>query len=105
MANLKEIKAALEARLEELLGRASEIEENLSSPGSQDWEENATESEDDEVMAKLGDVTEQEIHEIRLALSRIASGNYGTCTSCGSQISIERLKAIPSTNTCVRCAG
>lgn len=104
MTDLKKVKAELERRLSELTSRASDIEESLSTPGSQDWEENATESEDDEVMSRLGDVTEQEIHEIRLALSRIESGQYGTCSACGKQISAERLTALPGTNTCVKCA-
>lgn len=105
MSDLKNVKVELERRLAELTSRAAEIEENLSSPGSQDWEENATESEDDEVMSRLSDVTDHEIHEIRLALSRIESGHYGTCSTCGKPISAERLSALPGTNTCVKCAS
>lgn len=104
MSDYSAIKAALERQLEELVVRAEGIEDSLSSPGNSDWEENAVESEDDEVLAGVGDVTKHEIEEIRLALSRIESGHYGQCTACGEAISRERLKALPSATRCIRCA-
>lgn len=104
MTGNAKIKAALEAQLEELLQRAEKIEEQLSSPGNPDWEENAVESEDDEVLAGIGDLTKHEISEIRLALSRIESGQYEKCSGCGQPISKERLNAIPYATTCIRCA-
>ncbi len=104
MSGHARLKAQLEKKLSELLERASEIEDGLSSPGSTDWEDHATESEDDEVMASLGDLTRSEIHEIRLALSRIESGHYGTCVGCGQPIATERLAALPFATTCIRCA-
>jgi DnaK suppressor protein len=97
-------KAALEEMLLELNQRAAEIEARLSDPGSRDWEENATESEDDEVLARMGDVTKHEIREIHLALSRIENGNYETCTSCGDAIAPDRLRALPYATTCIKCA-
>jgi RNA polymerase-binding transcription factor DksA len=104
MADHADVKAVLEAQLEELLRRAGSIEEQLSSPGNPDWEENAVESEDDEVLAGLGDLTKHEISEVRLALSRIESGQYEKCTRCGQPIPTERLAAIPYATTCIRCA-
>lgn len=104
MTDYSDVKTELEAQLRELLGRAAEIEGTLSTPGSSDWEENAVESEDDEVMSTIGDMTKQEIQEIRLALSLIESGHYGICTSCGGTIGRERLKAMPSATKCIRCA-
>lgn len=98
------VKAQLEARLAELLGRAAEIETALSNPGNRDWDDNAKDSEDDEVNANMGDITSREIHEVRLALSLIESGRYGQCTSCGKPISAERLKALPYATTCVHCS-
>jgi DnaK suppressor protein len=98
------VKAALEARLDELMQRAAEIESRLSSPGSSDWEENAQESEDDEVMSGVGRVAKHEIQEIRLALNLIESGQYGKCTACGDTIAKARLEALPYVTTCIKCA-
>jgi len=104
MPDIAVIKARLEEQLKELLMRAQGIEDSLSTPGSRDWEENAVESEDDEVLSTVGNVTKQEINDIRLALSRIESGHYGKCISCGQAISKERLTAMPYATKCIRCA-
>lgn len=104
MSKHADVKAALQTQLDELLQRAGEIEKSLSSPGSADWEENAVESEDDEVLAGLSDLTKKEINEIRLALNRIETGHYGECTACGNPISKERLVAMPYATKCIRCA-
>ena len=105
MADHAAVKAVLEAKLNELMQRANEIESSLSDPGNDDWSDNAVESEDDEVLAGIGDLTKKEIHEIRLALNLIDSGHYGTCTTCGHSISKERLTAMPYATTCIKCAS
>lgn len=104
MKDYSGIKADLEAKLQELLHRSSELEEVLSNPGSSDSEELAQEIEGDETLAAIGDVTKQEIADIRLALDRIEKGSFGTCSHCGQPVSRERLAAIPWTNTCIHCA-
>ena len=104
MQNLAQVRTQLETQLDELLERASGIEDVLSDRGDADWEENAVDSECDEATAAVGDVTRKEIQEIRLALSRLENGTYGICASCGKPIAQERLTALPSTCTCSRCA-
>jgi DnaK suppressor protein len=37
------------------------------------------------------------------AISRIDSGVYGICESCGEQISMKRLEARPVTTLCIEC--
>ena len=39
------------------------------------------------------------------ALKRIDDGSYGTCEACGERIPKARLKAIPFTSLCVKCAA
>lgn len=104
MADHSTTKAMLEAKLKELLERASGIEDVLSDPGDRDWEENAVAMEEDEALAAVGDVTKQEISDIKLALHRIETGKYGLCVSCGGPISRERLMNLPWTSNCVHCA-
>lgn len=104
MISQNDVKAQLEVRLNELLQRAADIEARLSNPGSPDWEENATESEDDEVLSGVGIATKHEIQEIKLALNRIDTGHYGTCSACGGAIAKARLEALPYATTCVKCA-
>ena len=41
--------------------------------------------------------------EIEEAIRRMDLGTYGNCERCGAQIAVERLEAIPSARSCVRC--
>ncbi|HET9731099.1 MAG TPA: TraR/DksA C4-type zinc finger protein [Acidimicrobiales bacterium] len=41
--------------------------------------------------------------EAREALARLDAGTYGRCQNCGEQIAAERLEALPTAATCVRC--
>ena len=47
---------------------------------------------------------EDRLNAIEEALGRIEAGSYGQCVECGSEISIERLEAVPSASLCVDCA-
>ncbi len=44
---------------------------------------------------------ENRLNEVRLALSKIESGTYGVCKTCGKLIESERLEANPAAETCV----
>lgn len=98
-------KAQLETRLADLKGRLQGIEAELDSHDSKDWEELATEREGDEVLESMGVTGQQEIRQIEAALQRIAEGEYGYCTKCGSEIADERLDLVPQTPFCRNCAG
>ncbi|MBE0619825.1 MAG: TraR/DksA family transcriptional regulator [Burkholderiales bacterium] len=45
----------------------------------------------------------QELQEIEAALARIGDGSYGTCSDCGDEIGMARLKANPSARRCLPC--
>ena len=45
-----------------------------------------------------------EIREINLALEKMASGKYGICEICEEQIESKRLKVLPATRLCSKCA-
>ena len=77
------IAKALKARLSELKSRVAKIESELRTPLSADTEEQATELENQDALASIGN---SEIHEIRQteeALKRISEGAYGVCVQCG----------------------
>jgi DnaK suppressor protein len=44
---------------------------------------------------------DDEISDIRAALERVDQGTYGQCVTCGQQIEIERLRAMPSASRCI----
>ncbi|MEL6862264.1 MAG: TraR/DksA C4-type zinc finger protein [Pseudomonadota bacterium] len=42
---------------------------------------------------------------IERALSRLASGTYGICVTCGDDISLARLERNPAVETCAKCTS
>lgn len=99
-----ELKENLEAKLAELVDRAENLENKLREPGDSDWSENAVALENQETLLALEGATEKEIGDIRLALDRIAKGEYGRCTRCHKSIPKARLSVLPWATTCVQCA-
>ena len=104
MTDLATRRGQLEERLTFLLGRLRELDAELDSHQSKDWEELATEREGDEVLERLGQSGEAEIARIKAALARMEAGEYGACVICGADISEERLDLLPSTPFCRGCA-
>jgi RNA polymerase-binding transcription factor DksA len=45
------------------------------------------------------------LSEVELSLRLLESGQYGMCGSCGDEIPMARLQALPWTRICVVCAG
>ena len=105
MTTQTERKQTLLNRLEELDARLHEIDEELESHNSKDWEELAVERETDEVLEGMGVSGQEEIKAIKAALARMEQGEYGFCVTCGSEILQERLDVLPFTPFCKTCAA
>jgi len=69
-----------------------------------DWEDRASETENDETLESLMLLTERELEQINAALARIESGDYFTCSECGAPIPEQRLELLPFSTLCVNCA-
>jgi len=107
MAEQVELKQQLLARLAALERRVVRLSGDLrheSDPLERDFEEQATQRENEEVLAGLDDAGRRELVAIRAALRRIEAGTYGTCTACGEAIAPQRLRALPTATRCVDCA-
>lgn len=100
----QELRVQLEARLREIVGRIDRIERDLRQTPDRDWSEQATLQENDEVLAGLDDLERAEAVAIRETLRRIESGRYGLCVRCREPIDRNRLKAVPTAETCIDCA-
>jgi len=105
MTTVAERRKQLLKRLAELDQRLHDIEAELDTHQSKDWEELATERENDEVLEGLGLRGQEEIARIRAALARIREGEYGFCAKCGDEISAARLDVLPDTPFCKTCAA
>jgi RNA polymerase-binding protein DksA len=108
MAQHAELKQQLLSRLGVLERRVDRITGNLrreSEPLEGDFEEQAVQRENDEVLGALDDAGRRELSAIRAALARMEAGTYGTCAACGEAIAPDRLRALPTALRCVDCAA
>ncbi|MEZ5887378.1 MAG: TraR/DksA C4-type zinc finger protein [Paracoccaceae bacterium] len=98
-------RAQLTGRRSFLMKRLNRIESELDEHEAKDFEEMATEREGDEVLEDLGHSAQHELRMIEAALKRMEEGEYGYCTTCGSEIDAQRLDLIPATPFCATCAS
>ena len=104
MQNVGKVQKELEQRLKDLGVKIEDIEGDLRAPLSADWEEQATQTEGDEVLAALENSALLEVSKIQSALQRINIGTYGECGTCGEAIDRKRMEAVPYATQCIQCA-
>lgn len=105
MKEYEEVRHSLIDMLEDLDDRLAKIAHDVQEPLDKDFEEQATQAENDEVLDGLGNATRTEIEQVKQAIARIDKGEYGLCQVCGNPISKERLKVIPYSSMCIKCAS
>jgi RNA polymerase-binding transcription factor DksA len=66
--------------------------------------EDATAMYEQTVAASTLKAARDRLRQVEEALAKYDAGTYGICESCGSEIDIARLEAIPYTTFCLRCA-
>ena len=107
MPSLENVKEQLLALREEYTRRIDAIEvetHHKEEAVEKDFAEQATQSENDDVLAALDDEAQLMVMHIDAALGRIEQGTYGICSSCSDPIQAERLQAIPFVEMCIGCA-
>jgi len=95
---------AKRAELEERVARLARDQRHADEPVEKDFEEQASQRENDDVVTELLRESRSELQQITLALARMEGGNYGTCKNCGADIGDARLNAIPEATLCIKCA-
>ncbi|MDR1491568.1 MAG: TraR/DksA family transcriptional regulator [Planctomycetaceae bacterium] len=63
----------------------------------------AQETSEHELSFHLAEVESRELDKINAAINKLTKGTYGICESCGGQIAVARLKALPFANKCIHC--
>lgn len=104
------MKQRLEKQKKDLESRLSEAAEKTNGnyrtkfPDYGDDEESAVnEVEDYDTKVDIDNNLVKELNATKSALRRIEKGKYGTCLNCGQEIELERLKAYPAANLCLKC--
>jgi DnaK suppressor protein len=78
-------------------GPLSAIPSHIADMGTDTFEQDNT--------LRLMDTEGEVLQQVEAALERIDEGTYGLCSECGHKIPKLRLKAIPYTPYCVKCAS
>jgi len=71
--------------------------------GSGDLFDAAMDGTQNEMHSQLAAFESRELQQIERAIKMIRKGRYGSCESCGGQIPIARLKALPYATVCIDC--
>lgn len=101
----EQTKTSLLEKQAKLQQRLDAIKKDLQQEHSKDWEEQAQERENDEVLEALAAEVSEELKQIAIALNKIDSGDYGICSGCGEDIAKERLEVLPDADLCIKCAN
>lgn len=105
--NYDALRAELESQANVLRHRLDAIQRDRTmkkGPLSADWQEQATELENEEVLAELQISQGHTLEAIEAAITRIDEGTYGICVECGDPIAPRRLEALPFSTQCITCA-
>ena len=103
--DIKYFKELLSDQLEGLLNQADDTVTGMTTPKENfpDPTDRASLEADRNFMLRIRDREHKLIKKIKKALERIEDGTFGTCESCGEDISLKRLKARPVTTQCIAC--
>jgi RNA polymerase-binding transcription factor DksA len=107
MAEMTEVIEKLHARRHVLTDRLQRVRADRrheEGPLSADFEEQAVERENDEVLDGLDALERQERQEIDAAIGRVEAGGFGICEGCEEKIEASRLAVAPSARLCLNCA-
>lgn len=106
-AQLQEEKSKLETELGRFSHRnlqAAEVDFDANFPNLGDKEdENASEVATYSDNLSLENELEKQLRDVLSALKSIEAGNYGICKYCKQEISEARLRARPTSSSCIDC--
>lgn len=97
------LKDLLEKKVE-LQRRINAIEADFKKGRSQDFSEQTSENENNEVLNEIHHEAKIELTLVNQAITRFENNEYGLCSECTEAINPERLKVLPYINTCINCA-
>jgi RNA polymerase-binding protein DksA len=107
MTNYAEYENRLHVLRDEMTSRINALHKHIhhrDQAVEQDFSEQTTQRENDEVMSALDHEAKTIVQQIDRALLSIKENTYGTCHECGEPIAEKRLQAVPYVTLCIECA-
>ncbi len=99
-------KKRLETRQQELRRMVSRTEQDgraVDEESTQDIADRAASSYNKEFLFHQSNNDRQLLLMVDNALGRMREGSFGECISCGEEINMKRLEAVPWTRHCIEC--
>ena len=99
-------KKRLETRQQELRRMVSRTEQDgrtVDEESTQDIADRAASSYNKEFLFHQSNNDRQLLQMVENALGRMHEGSFGECISCGKEINMKRLEAVPWTSHCIEC--
>jgi len=99
-------KKRLESRQHDLRRTVSRTEQDgrsVDEDSAQDIADRAASSYNKEFLFHQSNNDRQLLAMVEGALERMRQGEFGECISCGKEINIKRLEAVPWTRHCIEC--
>jgi DnaK suppressor protein len=104
--DLESIRKRLESDRRESMQTLLQLGRETRSPdpdNTQDSADLSTTNTSKELLFERSSQRRTMLRLIEAALQRIADGSFGACVSCGDDIPLRRLQALPWTQFCLRC--
>ena len=103
---IEQFKKKLEERqhdLRRVVARTEDEGRAADSEVAQDIADKAANSYNKEFLFHQSNSERQLLQMVESALDRVRQGNFGQCISCGGEINLKRLEAVPWTRYCIAC--
>jgi RNA polymerase-binding transcription factor DksA len=106
-AVLEQSRRATETRIASLARLLAGITDSADTANIDDEHdpEGATIAFERAQVVALLELAQRDLAAVDAAAGRLARGTYGSCRRCGRRIAPARLRALPSTEVCIDCAG
>ena len=101
--NMRQILIKRRDALRKALAGDLSLLKELRAQTSGDMVDAALDSVQDEISSQLAEVESRELSRIEYALERMREGQFGICESCGTNIPMARLNALPYATCCINC--
>lgn len=92
-------------QLEKRMRAIKDDKTKANGPLNPDFEEQAIDLQNNEVIDEIEEIDRKEIGLINKALEKIKNNRFGICEACGEEINQKRLIAMPFAENCIKCTN
>lgn len=103
---MSDLKDDLQQRREELTQALQKLRRDvriLGDASTGDVADDCCDNSSAEAILSVYSHSRLQLYKVEAALGRIASGEFGFCVTCGNEIGLKRLRALPWASHCIAC--